>query len=83
MKIGLHGKRVAMAAVALLIIGSAVMFGVDSPVSGGTAALTAAWPPLLESPSLETEVAIGWCPQTAACSPSERLNSTDRWPAHT
>jgi hypothetical protein len=38
---GLHGKRVAMAAVALLIIGSAVVFGVNSPGSGGTATLTA------------------------------------------
>ncbi len=41
MKIGIHGKRVAMAAVALLIVGSAVVFGVDSSVPGGTATLTA------------------------------------------
>ena len=41
MKIGMHGKRVAMAAVALLIVGSAVVLGVNSPVSGGSATLTA------------------------------------------
>ena len=40
MKIGLHGKRVAMATVALLIVGSAVVLGVNSPVSGGSATLT-------------------------------------------
>jgi hypothetical protein len=41
MRFGRHGKRLAMAAVVVLIIGTAVVIGGKSPTSGGPVTLTA------------------------------------------
>jgi BclA C-terminal domain len=41
MRFGRHGKRLAMAAVAVLIVGTAVAVGGQSPISGGPVNLTA------------------------------------------
>ena len=55
MKIGLRAKRIAMPAVALLIIGSVMVLGNNSPISGGAATLNAR----LDSATRVAEVAGG------------------------